>query len=139
MTRVFMWINTVLISMVLGAPHTSAQSLTPWSGDTQMPDFNGEIYTIQTAEELAWIASASRTDDFAGKTVRLAADLDLGGNGATPSSSGRVRRRQPCDLQSIYTLFAPPRRCRVDCRKRKRGGYSPFGYRARADHDGCSE
>ena len=51
-----------------------------------MPDFNGEIYTIRTAEELAWIASASRTDDFAGKTVRLAADLDLGGNGATPSS-----------------------------------------------------
>ena len=61
MTRVFMWINTVLISMVLGASHTSAQSLTPWSGGTQMPDFNGEIYTIQTAEELAWIASASRT------------------------------------------------------------------------------
>ena len=86
MTRVFMWINTVLISMVLGATHTSAQSLTPWSGGTQMPDFNGEIYTIRTAEELAWIAAASRTDDFAGKTILLASDLDLGGNGSTPPS-----------------------------------------------------
>lgn len=86
MTRVFMWINTVLISMVLGATHSSAQSLTPWSGGTQMPDLNGEIYTIRTAEELAWIASASRTDDFAGKTILLASDLDLGGNGSTPPS-----------------------------------------------------
>ena len=81
-----MWINTVLISMVLGATHTFAQSLTPWSGGTQMPNFNGETYTVRTAEELAWIALASRTDDFAGKTVRLAADLDLGGSSATPPS-----------------------------------------------------
>ena len=86
MTRVFMWINTVLISMVLGAAHIFAQSLTPWSGGTQMPDFNGEIYTIHTAEELAWIAAASRTDDFSGKRVLLAADIDLGGSSATPPS-----------------------------------------------------
>jgi hypothetical protein len=51
-----------------------------------MPNFNGEIYTIRTAEELAWIAAASRTDDFAGKTILLASDLDLGGNGSTPPS-----------------------------------------------------
>ncbi len=86
MTRVFMWINTVLISMVLGAAHIFAQSLTPWSGGTQMPDFNGQTYTIHTAEELAWIAAASRTDDFSGKRVLLAADIDLGGSSATPPS-----------------------------------------------------
>ena len=84
MTRVFRRINTVLISMVFGAAHTFAQSLSPWNGGTQIPDFNGQTYTVRTAEELAWIAIESRTNDFSGKKVLLASDIDLGGNGTTP-------------------------------------------------------
>ena len=103
-----------------------------------MPDFNGEIYTIQTAEELAWIASASRTDDFAGKTVRLAADLDLGGNGAIPSSwqpigSAAMPFQGELDGANhvIYNLYI--------LSSLLPAGRSSSGYRARADHDGCSE
>ena len=85
-SRVFRRINTMLISMVLGALHTFSQGINPWSGGSQMPDFNGDTYTIRTAEELAWIAIESRTNDFAGEKVLLAADIDLGGNGSTPPS-----------------------------------------------------
>ncbi len=76
----------MLISMVLGATCTFMEGSSPWNGSTQMPDFNGEIYTIRTAEELAWIASASRSDDFAGKKIVLADDIDLGGTAVTPPS-----------------------------------------------------
>lgn len=86
MTRVFKRINTVLISMVLGATYTFVEGSSPWNGSTKMPDFNGETYTIRTAEELAWIASASRTNDFAGKKIVLTDDIDLGGTASTPPS-----------------------------------------------------
>ena len=86
MTHVLRRINTMLISMVLGATCTFMEGSSPWNGSTQMPDFNGEIYTIRTAEELAWIASASRSDDFAGKKIVLADDIDLGGTAVTPPS-----------------------------------------------------
>ena len=86
MTRVFKRINTVLISMVLGATYTFVEGSSPWNGSTKMPEFNGETYTIRTAEELAWIASASRTNDFAGKKIVLTDDIDLGGTASTPPS-----------------------------------------------------
>ena len=86
MTHVFRRINTVLISMVLGATYTFVEGSSPWNGSTKMPDFNGETYTIRTAEELAWIASASRTNDFAGKKIVLTDDIDLGGTASTPPS-----------------------------------------------------
>lgn len=111
-----------------------------------MPNFNGETYTVRTAEELAWIASASRTDDFAGKTVRLAADLDLGGSSATPPSwepIGSAARPFQGELDganhviyNLYILSVPPLRRRADSRKRKRGGRSPYRHRARTNHDG---
>ena len=58
---------------------------TPWNGSTVAPTLSGSTYTIATAEELAWIAAQSQTEDFAGKTIRLTADLDLGGAFETPT------------------------------------------------------
>ena len=58
---------------------------TPWNGSTVAPTLSGSTYTIATAEELAWIAAQSQTEDFAGKTIRLTADLDLGGALETPT------------------------------------------------------
>ena len=58
---------------------------TPWNGSTVAPTLSGSTYTIATAEELAWIAVQSQTEDFAGKTIRLTADLDLGGALETPA------------------------------------------------------
>ena len=52
---------------------------TPWSGATSAITPNGNVYSVSTAEELAWIADQSHTTDFSGYTIRLTADIDLGG------------------------------------------------------------
>ena len=52
---------------------------TPWNGATTAPGLSGTTYTVTTAEQLAWVAQQSQTDDFAGYTIRLEADIDLGG------------------------------------------------------------
>ena len=57
----------------------------PWDGTVSAPALVGTTYTITTVEELAWIAEQSETNDFAGKTILLAEDLDLGGALETPS------------------------------------------------------
>lgn len=59
---------------------------TPWTGGTSEPTYDGTTYTIATPEELAWVAAASQTDNFAGKIIRLTDDIDLGGTQATPPS-----------------------------------------------------
>lgn len=76
----------VLISMVLGGLLSPSIAASPWSGTAQAPSISGSTYSITTAEELAWIAQQSQTDDFAGKTVRLEADIDLGGTQELPPS-----------------------------------------------------
>ncbi len=58
----------------------------PWDGSASVPVNDGTTYTISTPEQLAWVAQQSRTNNFAGKTIRLTADLDLGGAQATPQS-----------------------------------------------------
>ena len=52
---------------------------TPWSGASTAVTPNGNVYSVSTAEELAWIADQSHTTDFSGYTIRLTADIDLGG------------------------------------------------------------
>lgn len=52
---------------------------TPWSGASTAVTPNGNVYSVSTAEELAWIAEQSHTTDFSGYTIRLTADIDLGG------------------------------------------------------------
>lgn len=58
----------------------------PWNGTVSVPANDGTTYTVSTPEQLAWVAQQSQTDNFAGKTIRLTADLDLGGAQATPQS-----------------------------------------------------
>ncbi len=79
-------LHTVLAGMVLWAAHTYAVESAPWRGSIKSPGFNGNTYTITSADELAWVAEQSRTDDFAGKVIRLEADIDLGGTQDAPSS-----------------------------------------------------
>ena len=78
--------GAVLISMALGGLLSPTIAATPWNGTAQAPSMSGSTYSITTAEELAWIAQQSQTDDFAGKTVRLEADIDLGGMQELPPS-----------------------------------------------------
>lgn len=59
---------------------------TPWNGATTAPGLLGTTYTVTTAEQLAWVAQQSQTDDFAGYTIRLEEDIDLGGAQETPPS-----------------------------------------------------
>ena len=80
-------LHTVLAGMVLWAAHTYAVESAPWRGSIKSPGFNGNTYTITSADELAWVAEQSRTDDFAGKVIRLEADIDLGGTQDAPSSN----------------------------------------------------
>lgn len=51
----------------------------PWDGTTSEPTLTGTIYSVGTAQELAWISKQSLTDDFEGYTIVLTADIDLGG------------------------------------------------------------
>lgn len=76
MNRIRVFILFVLCTRLLCAA--------PWNGSTTVPANDGTTYTVTTAEELAWVAVQSQTNDFAGKVIVLANDLDLGGTQATP-------------------------------------------------------
>lgn len=53
---------------------------TPWDGTVTAVTPNGNTYTVNTAEELAWIAQQNASlNGFRGKTVKLAANIDLNG------------------------------------------------------------
>lgn len=51
--------------------------------DTSWYDSPHSEYTISTSEEMGAFAQASVTDSFEGKTVKLAADLDMSKYGWT--------------------------------------------------------
>ena len=59
-------------------------AITPWNGSTKVVTPDGNVYSVSTAGELAWIAESSKTNDFTGKIVRLTEDIDLGGALGTP-------------------------------------------------------
>ncbi|MBQ7530930.1 MAG: hypothetical protein IJT12_04420 [Paludibacteraceae bacterium] len=86
MKHTFALLNAVLISMALWALLSPASAITPWNGTSKVPSINGLTYSVSTPEELAWVAEQSRSNDFAGYTVRLEADLDLGGTQELPPS-----------------------------------------------------
>ncbi|MCR5049485.1 MAG: T9SS type A sorting domain-containing protein [Paludibacteraceae bacterium] len=67
-----------LITFLLLVP-CALHAQTPWNGTTSVPSLNGNIYSIGSAEELAWIAEQSQITDFTGYTIILEADIDLGG------------------------------------------------------------
>lgn len=46
-----------------------------WDGTSKAVTPAGNVYTVNNAAELAWIAS--QNDDYAGKTITLAANIDL--------------------------------------------------------------
>ncbi len=76
----------VCIILVCLTMMASSAYATPWNGATTAPGLSGTTYTVTTAEQLAWVAQQSQTDDFAGYTIRLEADIDLGGAQETPPS-----------------------------------------------------
>ena len=58
-----------------------------WNGETQViTPAEDNVYVVTTAEQLAWVAQQVNTgaDTFAGKIVRLGADIDLAGALWTP-------------------------------------------------------
>ena len=69
----------------------------PWNGTTSEITPSGNVYSVGTAEELAWISAQSQSNDFDGKTVRLTADIDLGG------TLDPARKWQP--IGSVTTPF----------------------------------
>lgn len=72
----------VFLSIMYGTcVHASA-----WDGTSKSPDFDGQVYSITCAEELAWIAEQSQSADFSSKVIRITQDIDLGGLQATPPS-----------------------------------------------------
>ena len=75
-------IHLLILCIVVAGAVAHAQ--TPWNGSTSAPAVSGTTYTINTAEELAWIAQESQTRDFKGYTLLLEADIDLGWQEATP-------------------------------------------------------
>jgi len=79
MKRYLLLVNAMLISVAFSGAHTYSADKKAWRGDVKRVDEIGGIYSISTAEELAWVAQQSQTDDFRGKTIRLEADIDLGG------------------------------------------------------------
>ena len=56
--------------------YASGEVYSVWDGNTKTAVTPiSDVYTINTADELAWIAS--QNDDYAGKTITLAANIDL--------------------------------------------------------------
>ena len=74
--------HIVFLSLLLG--NLNIWAGTPWNGTTSEPSLSGATYMISTAEELAWVAQQSQSDNFAGRIIQLTADLDLGGTQALP-------------------------------------------------------
>lgn len=71
MKRIVLFFSIAMCSIMMYAA--------PWNGTKVEPANDGTTYTVSTAEELAWVAGQSQTNDFAGKVVVLTTDLDLGG------------------------------------------------------------
>lgn len=57
-----------------------------WCVYAEVPALSGTTYSVRTAEELEWVSKQSQNNDFSGYTIRLNADIDLGGTQATPTS-----------------------------------------------------
>lgn len=68
MKRFLLWMNIILSSFL---PFLSLSAQT--------------VYPVSTAADLFTLAAQSQTDNFAGKTIRLMADIDLGGAAAVPA------------------------------------------------------
>lgn len=84
----------------------------PWNGGMTMPAVDGNVYIVSTAEQLAWIANESQSNDFAGKIIRLTDDLDLGGSLATPpnwtpigTESNPFKGELDGNIHVIYNLY----------------------------------
>ena len=72
---------------------TPDQVVSMWDGTIEEPEFDAatNTYEIENAAELAWFAAAvngtlpdTKAETFAGKTVKLVADIDLQGASWTP-------------------------------------------------------
>ena len=63
----------------------TAYAYDAWDGTITMPA--GPTYTITSAAELAGIANAAQTNNFAGATISLEEDIDLAGHKWTPIGS----------------------------------------------------
>ena len=51
---------------------------TPWDGVTLTAVVESDnTFEVSEASELAWIASQSQTNNFAGKLIKLTADIDI--------------------------------------------------------------
>ena len=57
----------------------SENAVDTWDGKTSTPTLSGSIYAINTAEELAWVAS-QYSNKFKGYTIQLNNDIDLAGH-----------------------------------------------------------
>ena len=84
--NIFCLLFAVFFQLCGAYMYAQSAPITPWSGLTKSPSYDGHTYTITTAEELAWVASQSQTYDFAGKVIRIIEDIDLGGAQETPPS-----------------------------------------------------
>src|SRR5690554_6456735 len=61
-----------------------------WSDYTEEVSPDGDTYLVSTPGQLAWILSnvTASNNSFAGKTVKLTADIDLGAHWWVPANGG---------------------------------------------------
>ena len=83
------------------APAWTGASDTNWYNDASVTE-----YTLTTAEELAGLAElVNGGNDFAGKTVKLDANIDLGGKEWTAIGSGETFNREGDGTHTIKQYF----------------------------------
>ncbi|MFA9381675.1 MAG: GLUG motif-containing protein, partial [Acetanaerobacterium sp.] len=75
------YIGSVVRSPFIGPVSTAGGITDYWTDHAAQPDYDGDTCIITSAQELAWVALQvnNNNNDFAGKTVRLANEINLGG------------------------------------------------------------
>jgi len=77
----------VCFTLIVCSPTAQAALSGNWISNAKSVDEKNGVYEIYTPEQLAWVASTvnnGRGQAFAGKTVKLMADIDLAGKKWTP-------------------------------------------------------
>ena len=107
--RVLAWLMTLCLVLSL-LPATALAVDGNWidSVDTSWYDGQQSPYTISTAAGLAGLAKLVNdgTDNFSGKTIKLAADIDLGGKEWTP-----IGNPERCSRVSLMVANTPSATC----------------------------
>ncbi|MGE5397460.1 MAG: choice-of-anchor D domain-containing protein [Chitinophagales bacterium] len=85
MSILFLVSLILAISLLTCLPSMAEAEIDYWTAHATAPDLSGTTYTIDQESELAWVAAqAGAGNTFAGKTIKLARNMDLSAHEWSP-------------------------------------------------------